>query len=770
MSDPKNLSGFDQLLRGTTSALNEAAFGIPKGVTGFFNPEAKEAWENWESEAPEAKSIGGGIGAIGSAFIPVAGIAGKGLQAAKVLGEGSKIGRGIVKAGEGLEALSKTVPGVRGNLGNMMKLGATEGLLGQGIRDVAQGQGFDPGSLATATTFGAGGGALAHGIGSLLRGFKGIENAGNNAYLSSAGITPQMAMQYAARDVGGGPMNMAANQGLKDSIQELAEKGRELFGGKLPTPENLGEMAGQLQSKFKSLDQAVQTANGGALKPEFKTVFDANATNAFAPLGAKWEGTDLGFKTVWEKGQPLNVYNQLETLSKAEKDPIQWARNVLGSGVAESEESAIIASQILKNQTAIKEGLPLTEIADDVRSAMGAIWKSQKIPYTPDSIYKNVRDKIKNASGLFEARKMADELEKSGREMGSAFGKVQQEAADILGRELDNSIGDYTAGMNVPDIRQLGQQWKTMLPFAKGNVRQVLGDVAPAQMGSPTAFNQAAASMMGAGAAGGNPIGILTGLFGNPIAKGIKDATTRGLADLGPIAGKAADSPLLQKIVETAQGTGGLGGRGAALLANQEPQKISPQMAPGLIATEHVKALKGDPTAQNNFMNHVESGIKMHWLQATRGLPLFGPADESNPRFVAFRRGMMNYMGGDPSQGGQIDPVRAGKVIFINDNDAKRFSETAQGLRTLQQSMPGITTGPLGSIQRFFDPQQQVRLDALKEGFNRLAPSGASRAETDKVFDTALASPFTGGNRMDMLRNYLNLANPQNMKLINEVM
>jgi hypothetical protein len=132
------------------------------------------------------------IGDVGSAFIPIGGIAGKAIEGAGKLAEGSKLGAALSKIGAGVSKVGTATEGV----GKLALRGGLEAGLGQGLRSVAN---QDPnGAVNTliAAALGSGGGAIG---GSLAKNIKRapqiLEETANSADAQVAkdifGVTPK---------------------------------------------------------------------------------------------------------------------------------------------------------------------------------------------------------------------------------------------------------------------------------------------------------------------------------------------------------------------------------------------------------------------------------------------------------------------------------------------------------------------------------------------------------------------------------------------------
>lgn len=172
-------------------------FDIPKWIAEQID---KKAVEDYIAKHQGAWNTGNVVGSIGSGFIPVAGLAGKAIQGAGLLGKATGLGRAAAKIGSGLEKIGSATKGV----GQLAARGAAEGAIGSAIRT-----GTDGGDLGENVTqgalFGGAGGALGGMLGqsgSRLRELK--EDAAKAVIGQTPGMTGRIAMRNFAKQSGVG--------------------------------------------------------------------------------------------------------------------------------------------------------------------------------------------------------------------------------------------------------------------------------------------------------------------------------------------------------------------------------------------------------------------------------------------------------------------------------------------------------------------------------------------------------------------------------------
>lgn len=162
----------DDVLGFLAGAGNQALFGIPEAVVRQFGD--KKTIDDWIEANKGSYGAGEVAGSIGSAFIPVVGLAGKAVSGAgKLAKAGSGLAKTAEKVGGGLDKLQKVKSGA-----GLIGKGVAEGLIGQGIRSTAENDQDAIQNLALAGGLGAAGGALG---GALSKMKFGVEEMGENA-------------------------------------------------------------------------------------------------------------------------------------------------------------------------------------------------------------------------------------------------------------------------------------------------------------------------------------------------------------------------------------------------------------------------------------------------------------------------------------------------------------------------------------------------------------------------------------------------------------
>ena len=219
----------EQLPAAAAGAGSGALFGLPEYIAKQIDGEGFEDWERQN----EGFRVGEVAGTIGSAFVPLGGLAGKGLQALGKAAGAGRVGAGLTRAGQflqGTSAADKTA-----NLGRAITRAAVRGGL-EGGAESALRAGFGERDILPEALAGTAGGAIFGGLsGALGRGVEALTEARKgtrDAVLSTSGLdTRAVRGGMKKTDFGSKGRTVMSPENLKDELYDFVQRNRNILYG-----------------------------------------------------------------------------------------------------------------------------------------------------------------------------------------------------------------------------------------------------------------------------------------------------------------------------------------------------------------------------------------------------------------------------------------------------------------------------------------------------------------------------------------------------------
>jgi hypothetical protein len=246
-SNPVN----DQVVPFLAGAGNQALFGLPEAVVRKISGDKQV--DDFVNKYKSAYKTGEVAGTIGSSFIPVAGIAGKGLQAVKFLKPAVKLGKSLEKIGSAKSGAA------------LIGRGLTEGAIGEGVRQTVSPDDDPLSHVISSAVMGGAGGAIGAGLSKLGLG---LEEATKDSSLAVIGtaleVSPRMFRQFLKGQDNSSWINKLTKE--DDQIKELAKivSGKNLAGvsliPKIGKDDKVNEWSAVVLKKLQDLDKAYQAA------------------------------------------------------------------------------------------------------------------------------------------------------------------------------------------------------------------------------------------------------------------------------------------------------------------------------------------------------------------------------------------------------------------------------------------------------------------------------------------------------------------------------
>lgn len=631
---PQDTNFWSNLGAGSYEALNAVGMGLPDFLVKLIGGESgKKGLEDLRKYHKTATDIGGGIGTVGSMFIPggalVKGV-GLGAKAIGAAGAADKLGKAAswLKGGE-----------LTGNLAQKIGQGALRGA-GQGAEQaVARGltnlDFTSPEALQESAGQSVEGLGTGVGIGALAGGALGP-------------LAQRLLGKKAYRSKASGAEKEYGESGVQHGLGELREKLDDL------TLLDVGITSQALKKSVGKLGY-LNRVDGGDLIERYKA--DIGSTIRENGIRGKKD-----WKAFYDKTkQDLN--SLADDFASANPDPAAWKPKLI--------------DQLTKDQD-IQDWIDLasdSKIARDMLDeAIKAVSSKTKIGDIKNKLSNIVNDNIKSTD--------TDKM-------------LKARAAIMLKQKIDDFIAD-NSGRSRAEISEIKHNYKVMQPFLISDTHDArkLGSFFDA--GPGTAEKAIAASIIGGGGvlgAGANvsqqmgsggdvDIGqaIQAGIAGSAIGglakKGIPAIGNKILAAGGRAAGKALESEKVRDILEKAlQGSSSLAKAPAGLaigqaLADKEPDlsEIPDLAAPGEpkqgteIATE--AAPKLSPRLQYIL------GNRLNYLYDTEY------ADQLTPQEFMDRV--------KQKTGNFADQESLANILFDNDKERGDYIRQVQAFRDLQ--------------------------------------------------------------------------------------
>lgn len=500
---------WEDILAGGEGAVNEVLFGAPEWLVKQLG--GREAVENYVKKHQKAHDIGGTVGLIGSAFIPVGGIAKSALSAGA---KGARIGTEAAKAARGAEkalALSKAAGGV------------------EKAADLAR-------AADTATDIARAGEAVAK-----------TSGAGKDI------------LKLAER----GAVYGAAEQGARgvfaeENPEEIAKNVQQglLFGG-------LGGAAGGALAKH-----APKLARLGKKATEKATLGLTNARtrdllNTVQRLSGEGSGAMKQSRTVDDIRKELSDIIKKKKLYKE------------GAVEKAATEQAGYWKSLDDTYERLVGGQKGSEVlAGSLKPSDMSALNTKYDPEILKEAMNKVMSPVANRTGMANIRAKLEDMAKyarSGKEASQEVADAMFDLTKTIRSNLDEAVLKTAeqAGVKIP--ANFKREYGLLMPIAKGEVRS---EITPTRfgLGSPTFEKAAAASILGgSGGLLGGPneeltekakraaLGAALGFGGSKL---LSAGLRKGVSSMDTLAGLAEKAA--PKIAEASKTAATMGGRAAA--------------------------------------------------------------------------------------------------------------------------------------------------------------------------------------------------------------
>lgn len=538
----QNTDLMTQLGVGTYNAANSALMGLPDFLASKFANEKYQAMKKLSAKNKLAADIGGGVGLVGSMFVPGGAIAkgaGAGLKTVGSLGKAAKLGEELnllQKAGVGLEKVGQIASGANKVGKGAFTQGAAQGLasgLEQAVPRafIEAGTTGDfsgiPGEIALGGLGGAGAGGILGKAGNLL----GKTKIGGGEYGETLPGFQLSELREAINKKALTDMGIDS-RGLRFAVQGLG----------------LRSASSKTNKAGDYVDDLVAGLNERGIynKKGFESLLEKNH--------ADWQNIDDAFT----KNAPEGWNKQIAETLKGDNDLLAAALEAGDDKALDAFDKMIKGIEGTKNLSSIRN-----KLGNIIKDNMTAADPANRVAARLASLTKGKLDEIvADMSGLGD-----DFIANTKQEYKLLQPFIQTEARNVT--KLNNifSVGSTTAE-------------KTLAQKMAGNIGggSLLGGASAASdvaQGNDVDFGKA----LGVGA-----VGTLAG----PLAgKAIAGLANKAVSAAGRQASKVMSSPVLDKVAEklgaiSTEGLSGKAGQAVGILAsesNPKPDNAAEQAA-----------------------------------------------------------------------------------------------------------------------------------------------------------------------------------------------
>lgn len=684
---------------------NQLLFGIPSAIiskTGLPGraPEQTRA-DISKLEQDPAYQAGSVTGAVGSGFIPIAGIAGRTFQGvrggAELAGATDKLNRlqkliaPIAKAGGVESAAAKT-------MGGALKTNVANAVAGEGIREAAEGK-LDAGKLAQAGLYGVGGTLVGKGVGAGIEKIAGkgatkTISEGAGELLGKDSPRPSKELVEAAKQklITFGPLN--------PHLESLTD----------PTISKIGSSAAQAAAADRWIVNAAKVANKYGVKPDTGETLD----HAMDMIGHK--------------------YKELDKITQPLVPKIQQTM--------ESEDVIGKVSDIMKNIPTSKSDImnAVSKNADDILNDI-------KQAQSPQAM----RDAINNHMGIFYGQKggasdqnVVDYSLKIAKMLRGEMDGIFSEAAKAAGKsDLMNVPKEYGI------LQDIGKQQLSKQFAGGGGNETVLGQaIGNFVTGASSAKSLIAASI--GQTIGRGPAKAFRQYTQNKAGERFSRLVGEGEEVVAPIARGSGIKGLLQSIPEAAAAESAAHGGSGIAAAALEKQRIGEGSETQTAQANEIGVNPESNNIKSRITPLIDKAANLKWEQSYSNLG-YGPAGPDNDNYVAFMNQIHKNL--STPDGNDIDPRVVAKLLLPNEVDQKTFSPAYDAYRSIfpnikmaYQSSKGVPllAETAGKVPLIGDIANEANLH-LSRGMNAISQSTGPKAARDAIISGVKQMATAGG-------------------------